>query len=187
MLFSQIVENTDFYIFVLPSHSFSFIFLPFLSIPTFPFFFLISLPFPPAFFFLPLLHSSFLFPRSFLAIFFRNMKCMILGTRATCIIIPCSKNWSRSRLILTSILICCILAERESSISGNDLRQHHNISRPCFKNTTLLPGFFWEVSKTQCFCYVFFCKLLFCSIRIERELNFREWPLQKPQHLATMF
>ena len=45
---------------------------------------------------------------------------------------------------------------RGSSISGNDPCKNHNISRPCFKNTTLLPCVFCNLSKTQCFCYVFF-------------------------------
>ena len=70
--------------FLIPFSSFSKLFLYFLSIPTFYFLFLIFPGFLPAFFFL-LPPSSFLIPRFSSAIAIRNMKCMILGTRATCI------------------------------------------------------------------------------------------------------
>ena len=76
MLFLQNVEKP---MLLIPFPSFSFLSYIFLPFPNFP-----SLS--SAFFFL-LPPSSFLFPRFSLAIVIRNMKCMILGPRATCIYI----------------------------------------------------------------------------------------------------
>ena len=75
MLFLQNVEKP---MLLIPFPSFSILSYIFLPFPNFP-----SLS--SAFFFL-LPPSSFLFPRFSLAIVIRNMKCMILGPRATCIL-----------------------------------------------------------------------------------------------------